>query len=241
VIVNVNSRIVQNNLSKASPDVKSSGSCNTLSYSMINAAYTKSIVIATQNRGKLREFKNMLSWLPVRLLSLSDFPNVVEVDEVGSSFVENAVLKAQGYAAQTGLIALADDSGLEVNALGGAPGVYSARYAGSTASDELRVEKLLHELSLTGDTERRARFVCVIAIFDQTTGNTITFDGICEGHIARAPYGENGFGYDPIFVSDGYNDTFAGLSTEIKQQISHRSRALKAATAYLAQLVSDRA
>lgn len=219
--------------------MKSRGTCNTLEYSMINAAYTKSILIATQNRGKLREFKNMLSMLPMRLLSLSDFPDVVEVDEVGVSFAENAVLKAQGYAAQTGLVALADDSGLEVSALGGAPGVYSARYAGSMASDELRVEKLLKELSLTEDTERRARFVCVIAIFDQLTGKTVTFDGICEGHIAHEPHGENGFGYDPVFVPDGYIDSFAALSTDIKQQISHRSRALKAATVYLDQLVSN--
>jgi XTP/dITP diphosphohydrolase len=207
----------------------------------MNHPATSSLLLATQNRGKLLEFKDMLSMVPVHLWSLQDFPNLVEVEEVGRSFKENAILKAKGYAAQTGLVTLADDSGLEVNALGGAPGVLSARYAGDLASDAERINKLLTELSLRKDADRRARFVCVIAIFDSRTSKIVTFNGTCEGRIASEPHGKNGFGYDPVFIPDGYSESFGSLSTAIKQQISHRSHALRAAGAFLRDLIASHA
>lgn len=191
------------------------------------------IVIATHNTGKLREFQSLLAGIATRLRSLNDFPSIADVEETGKTFSENALLKAQTYAAQTGLWTLADDSGLEVDALGGAPGIFSARYAGAGASDATRINRLLDELSRTGDTERRARFVCVIAIAGPTMKEAQMFTGTCAGRIASAPRGTHGFGYDPIFVPDGYTESFGELSPEIKQEISHRARALKAARAFL--------
>lgn len=195
---------------------------------------TKELLIATRNAGKVCEVEMLLERLPLRLRSLSEFPEIVEVEETGATFAENAALKARGYAAQTRLWTLADDSGLEVEALGGAPGVFSARYAGGAcASDGERIVHLLTELSRTGDTERRARFVCVIAITDPDARLVNTSTGTCEGSIALAPRGMNGFGYDPIFIPDGYQQSFGELSPEIKQHISHRARALEAARSFL--------
>ncbi|MBV9959703.1 MAG: RdgB/HAM1 family non-canonical purine NTP pyrophosphatase [Acidobacteria bacterium] len=191
------------------------------------------ILIATYNPGKLREFRSMLAGFPFALRGLNDFPAVTEVEETGSSFEENALLKARGYAKQTGHLTLADDSGLEVAALGGAPGVFSARYAGAEATDSERTLKLLEELSHTGDAERRARFVCVIALANDATPDTQTFKGICEGRIAHSPCGTQGFGYDPVFIPDGYQETFGELPASIKHSLSHRARALAAARAYL--------
>jgi XTP/dITP diphosphohydrolase len=204
----------------------------------MNQPTNSTLLLATLNRGKLREFQDMLSLIPVQLRNLMDFPNLVEVEEVGHSFRENAILKAKGYAEQTGLITLADDSGLEVQALGGAPGVLSARYAGEQASDAARIDKLLTELSLTRDAERRARFVCVIAIFDSTTKKLVTFEGTCAGRIAHEPLGTHGFGYDPIFIPDGYTESFGSLSCSIKDKISHRGVALTAASAYLGEIIT---
>ncbi|MBV9209056.1 MAG: XTP/dITP diphosphatase [Acidobacteria bacterium] len=192
-----------------------------------------SILIATHNEGKLREFQSLLAESSYRLHSLKDFPSVAEVEETGDTFAANAMLKAIGYAAQTGLLTLADDSGLEVVALGGAPGVYSARYAGAEATDAERTVKLLSELSGTPDEERRARFVCVIALADASGTQIETFTGACEGSIAREPRGTHGFGYDPIFIPDGYQETFGQLPTAVKQKISHRARALTKAQAFL--------
>ena len=198
---------------------------------------TLSLLLATYNRGKLREFQDLLSMLPLQLWSLTDFPNLSEVEEVGRSFTENAILKARGYAAQTRLLTLADDSGLEVDALGGAPGILSARYAGEVASDADRVNKLLTELSSTNDVKRRARFICVIAVFDSRTRKIVTFNGKCEGHIAYEPHGINGFGYDPVFIPDGYAESFGTLSASIKQRISHRSHALRGAAVFLREII----
>lgn len=191
------------------------------------------ILIATRNMGKLLEFQQMLESLPFILRSLDDFPFASEVEETGQSFLENALLKAQVYAAQTGLRTLADDSGLEVDALGGAPGIYSARYGGAEASDADRVAKLLRELSSTGDRARRARFVCVIALSATEAREVKTFTGTCEGRIALEPRGTNGFGYDPVFVPDGYEESFGELSPDIKHEISHRARAIEAAKNFL--------
>lgn len=184
------------------------------------------LLIATKNAGKIKELEEPLAELPVRLHSLRDFPNVIEPDETGATFVENAVLKAKYYALQTGLRALADDSGLEVEALNGAPGVFSARYAGDEAKDADRIEKLLKELAETQDENRCARFVCAMAVADETGEIEFAEEGVCEGKIALLPRGANGFGYDPVFIPDGYAETFGELSGGIKRRISHRARAL---------------
>ena len=191
------------------------------------------LVIATRNQGKLLELRTIIRELPLVLLDLHSFPSAQTIPETGATFAENASLKAAGYAVQTGEMTLADDSGLEVDALGGAPGVLSARYAGEGASDAERVNKLLAELSRLNSRERTARFVCVIAIADRAGVILNLSKGICEGRIAAAPRGSNGFGYDPIFVPRGFDQTFAELSAPVKSGISHRGKALRAATGFL--------
>ena len=198
-------------------------------------SYFSELLVATRNPGKILELESLLGMLRLRLRSLAEFPSIPEVDETGTTFTENAVLKAVSYARQSKLWTLADDSGLEVEALGGAPGVYSARYAGPTATDAERVTLLLEELSRTNDRERRARFVCVIAIAAPDGEVAHVEQGTCDGHLSHAPRGSGGFGYDPIFIPDGYSQTFGELPAEIKQSISHRARALKAASAFLRQ------
>ncbi|PYS52107.1 MAG: non-canonical purine NTP pyrophosphatase, RdgB/HAM1 family [Acidobacteria bacterium] len=191
------------------------------------------LLIATRNEGKVAELRPMLVELPLSLRSLKEFPEIDEVEETGTTFSENAALKARSYAEQTRLWTLSDDSGLEVYALGGAPGVYSARYGGADLSYDERIKRLLDELSQTGSDDRRARFVCVIAIAN-AQGEIINLStGTCEGTIARAPRGTNGFGYDPIFVPDDYEQTFGELLAEIKEKISHRAIALEAARSFL--------
>ena len=184
------------------------------------------ILIATKNTGKVKEIKEMLAELPFRLQNLSDFLEIIEPEETGATFAENAALKARYYALQSGIWALADDSGLEVAALNNAPGIYSARYAGENASDSERIVKLLQELDRTGDENRRARFVCAMAIADKTGAIRFAAKGFCDGKIAFEAVGENGFGYDPIFIPDGFAETFGELSNDIKQRISHRKRAI---------------
>ncbi len=199
---------------------------------MFTPTYSQ-LLIATNNAGKIRELNGLLADLPLRLRQLSEFPQIREVEETGKTFAENASLKARLYGRETNLWTLADDSGLEVDALDGAPGVLSARYAGRNASDEERNARLLAELNLTGDEQRKARFICAIALYDPAAGTTEIFDGRCEGHIAKHPRGHNGFGYDPLFIPSGYEHTFGQLSETVKQQISHRSRALAAVRLYL--------
>jgi XTP/dITP diphosphohydrolase len=191
------------------------------------------LLVATRNAGKLREVRSLLSDLSVRLLSLSEFPATTEVEETGQTFAENAALKASAYATQTGRLTLADDSGLEVDALGGAPGVLSARYAGAGASDAERNARLLAELAGTTEPNRRARFVCCIAIADDAANLLHISTGICEGHIAYEPRGANGFGYDPLFIPDGHAQSFGELSQEVKQRLGHRARALAHARVFL--------
>jgi XTP/dITP diphosphohydrolase len=167
------------------------------------------------------------------LRSLRDFDGVGVAEEHADTYSGNAILKAQFYARAVGLTALADDSGLEVEALGGAPGVLSARYAGEHASDADRRALLLSELAKVGSDNRRARFVCAIAVA-RANGEIVNLsEGICEGTITFAPRGSSGFGYDPLFLPDGYDQTFAELSDEIKNQISHRARALIKVRDYL--------
>ncbi|MDQ3754573.1 MAG: XTP/dITP diphosphatase [Acidobacteriota bacterium] len=191
------------------------------------------LLLATHNAGKIKELTQLLQGIPVALRNLSEFPAVLEVAETGATFAENATLKARQYAEQTGMLALADDSGLEVDALGGAPGVFSARYGGTTATDAERVRRLLHELANVPPENRRARFVCVAALAAPDHAATRTFRGVCAGHIAFHPQGANGFGYDPIFIPEGYEQTFGQLPDTVKQQVSHRARALAAVRDYL--------
>jgi XTP/dITP diphosphohydrolase len=185
-----------------------------------------SLVVGTNNAGKFDEIKTILGDLPVRLHSLKEFGNARTAEERGDTYAENAISKAQQYSAATGLWTLADDSGLEVEALGGAPGVFSARYAGEGASDHDRRVLLLSELSKLSGGTRSARFICVIALVDQKQNLINISEGTCSGRISETPKGTGGFGYDPIFVPDGYDLTFAELAPRLKNLISHRARAL---------------
>ena len=191
------------------------------------------LFVATSNAGKVRELAELLAALPLRLRTLSDFPGAPEVEETGATFAENARLKAVGYGEHARLLTLADDSGLEVAALNGGPGVRSARYAGDSATDADRVELLLRELSRADSRDRRARFVCAVALHDPLTGATEVFAGDCPGRITHAPRGTNGFGYDPVFIPDGHSQTFAELPAAVKHQISHRARALRLARDFI--------
>jgi XTP/dITP diphosphohydrolase len=183
------------------------------------------LLIATRNKGKVKEIEELFRGTSQRLLSLNDF-SVEEVEETGSTFEENAVLKATGYAIQTGVWTLADDSGLEVDVLDNAPGVFSARYAGIGSTDEENNRKLLLELSKKTDCNRNARFVCVVAV-SYPNGNLIfSSEGVCSGTIADSASGSNGFGYDSLFVPIGQDRTFGLFTMDEKNQISHRSKAL---------------
>jgi XTP/dITP diphosphohydrolase len=196
----------------------------------------RSLLLGTRNPGKVIEISNILAGSGWSFSSLQEFPQVGEAEENFVTFAENAIAKAQFYASATGLCALADDSGLEVAALGGAPGVFSARYAGKDATDADRRVLLLSELAKTDDTNRRARFVAVVAI--STPGGEVlnVSEGICEGTITFAPRGTGGFGYDPLFIPDGYDETFAELPDAVKNLISHRARALMRTREFLSQL-----
>jgi len=182
------------------------------------------LVIATRNRGKVAEIAALLDGFPVTVKNLDDFGPIPPVEEDGDTFDENAYKKASFTARVLGLPALADDSGLVVEALGGAPGVHSARYAGENASDQQRCRKLLDEMA--NQTDRRAAFECVISIA-VPTGPALTYEGRCEGVIADRPAGSNGFGYDSIFFYPPLKKTFAQLSREEKSRVSHRGRALR--------------
>jgi XTP/dITP diphosphohydrolase len=183
------------------------------------------LVIATRNIGKLREFRSLLSSTGWQILGLSDISSEKEHEEIGASFAENARLKALAYSADTDLPVLADDSGLEVAALGGRPGIHSARYAGPETSDSDRIRKLLSELDASGGP-RDARFVCTLAIA-QTGRLLLEAAGECRGLIAREPRGSSGFGYDPIFFFPELQRTYAELSESEKNLVSHRARAVR--------------
>lgn len=184
------------------------------------------VLIATRNRGKLAEIREILSVPGLELLAPEAVGNLPEVEEDGDTFEANAVKKAVTLARASGMLTLADDSGLEVDALGGAPGVYSARYAGEPSDDAANNAKLLDALG--GEPNRHARFRCVIALATPD-GASSTVDGRCEGSIADAPQGRGGFGYDPLFVPDGFSQSFGELDSTVKHRISHRGAALRAA------------
>lgn len=190
------------------------------------------LLLGTRNPGKLREITSILEGLGWSFSSLHEFDHVGPAEENAATYSENAIAKARFYAAATGLVALADDSGLEVAALDGAPGVYSARYAGEHASDADRRQLLLSELS--NNPDRRARFVSVVAIADPAGTVLNVSEGICNGTLTFAPRGTGGFGYDPLFIPDGYTQTFAELPDSVKNRISHRARALVQTKEFLA-------
>lgn len=183
------------------------------------------IVIASKNQGKIKEFSSLLSILNVSFLSLLDFPEIGEIPEEGKTFAENALKKASVVAQTTGLPALADDSGLVVDALGGKPGVYSARYAGEPKDDFKNIQKLLKELENVPDSQRTARFVAALCLYFPD-GAVLTSEGECAGIILNEMRGSGGFGYDPVFYLPEYGKTMAELPLEVKNKISHRSRAL---------------
>jgi XTP/dITP diphosphohydrolase len=185
------------------------------------------IVLATRNKKKIEEIRRITADLPVSILSLDNFPDCPETVEDRETFEGNAIKKAVEVCECTGKPALADDSGLEVDALGGAPGVYSARYAGHAGSgnDVRNYEKLLSELKNVPDEKRGARFVCCMALAFPD-GSVKTFFGYAEGSIGHEPKGETGFGYDPVFVPKGHKNTFAEMSGNEKDRLSHRGKAL---------------
>jgi XTP/dITP diphosphohydrolase len=198
------------------------------------------LLVATNNPGKVREFQELLTDLPIEITFPEREGLVLEVVESGQTFEENARIKALAYARASGLLTLADDSGLEVDALDGEPGVRSARYAGPKATDVDRYTKLLAALAGVPVGKRAARFRCVVALA-RPDGAVHTADGTCEGEIGLEPRGEHGFGYDPIFVVAGHGkQTMAELPPDLKNRISHRARALSAARSLLAQLLDTR-
>src|SRR5687768_13318664 len=197
------------------------------------------LLLGTRNPGKVKEITNILRDSGWSFCSLREFESVGTAEENADTYAANAMAKARFYAVATGLWALADDSGLEVEALGGGPGVLSARYAGENASDADRRELLLSELAKTGDTNRRARFVSVVAIGAADGSIVNVSEGICEGTITFASRGHGGFGYDPLFIPTGYDQTFAELPENIKNSISHRALALLQTTSFLRSIASD--
>jgi XTP/dITP diphosphohydrolase len=189
---------------------------------------SRQLLIATHNHGKLREYTDLLVGLPFELLTLDDVRLEGEVEETGATCLENARLKAETYARRSGLLTLADDSGLQVDALGGEPGVHSKRYAGENKTDAERNQFLLSKLRAMSPDQRGARFRCAIVIADPE-GHTWSSEGTCEGEIAFEPRGEFGFGYDPVFILREGGMRMAELPTAEKNRLSHRARAAKGA------------
>lgn len=196
------------------------------------------IVLATGNRGKVEELKYILKDLDAQVISLNEFPQVGDIIEDGATFEENAIKKAKAVSDATGLVAVADDSGLEVDFLNGAPGVYSARFAGEDKDDEENNNKLLSLLAGQPPEKRSARFKCVIAV-SCPKGQLYTAEGTCEGVIAEDKKGEGGFGYDPLFIVPEYNKTFGELEPHIKNIISHRAKALEKIKPILEDIIKE--
>ncbi len=213
-----------------------------------NSISVMEIVLATRNKKKIEEMQRILSGMDINILSMDDFPSCPEVEEDMDTFEGNAIKKAVSAARFTNKMAVADDSGLEVYALNGAPGVRSARYAGERANDSANIEKLLNEMRDISDGQRGARFVCCIALaFPDASsvplrikgerGKILTFFGFAEGVIGRETKGKMGFGYDPVFYPKGHNKSFAEMSSEQKDALSHRGNALEKLKKYLMSLL----
>jgi XTP/dITP diphosphohydrolase len=183
------------------------------------------LVLATRNKGKVREIGSSLAIPSLTFQSLNDFPDLPEVIEDGSTFLENALKKARTISNSLNVPVLADDSGLVVDVLQGAPGIFSARFAGPKARDQENNEKLIDLLKRVPEEKRTARFVCVLVFYDPS-GQWVQTEGICEGLIAEAPRGDQGFGYDPVFYLPEFQKTMAQLPLETKNQISHRAKAM---------------
>lgn len=197
----------------------------------------KTLLIATHNQGKIREYQQLLADLPFTVVSLRQLHITQDVEETGTTFAENAILKATQYAQLSGLLTWADDSGLEIDALQGRPGVYSARYGGHGLSDKERYELVLAELKATASPPWSARFRCVVALaFPDETVETV--EDTVEGEITDQPRGEHGFGYDPIFFLPEFNATIAQVAPEIKNAISHRGKAALKAKKLLEEWVT---
>ncbi len=193
---------------------------------------TTTLLIASTNQGKVREFHSLASGLKLEMVSMSDIGPMPEVAETGATFAENARTKAAAYAISSGLMTIADDSGLEVDALGGRPGVLSARYGGDVPFAE-KIRLILDDLRDVAAPARTARFRCSIAVADPSGRIVCEADGVCEGTIAQEPFGEGGFGYDPVFVPNGYVETFGQLGPEVKDSLSHRANAFLQIIPYL--------
>ena len=196
------------------------------------------LVLASGNKGKLAEFQRLLEGLDVQIHSMKEYPEIGEIVEDGSTFAENALIKARAVCKATGKPAMADDSGLAVDALNGAPGIYSARFAGEQRSDADNNAKVLQLLEGVEDSKRTARFFCVIAIV-LPDGREYTAEGTCEGTILHALQGEGGFGYDPLFYVESLDKTFAELTMEEKNRISHRGHANRKAVEIIRGLKSE--
>ncbi len=196
------------------------------------------ILISTRNQGKVDEIAAIMKGFPTEFLSLADVSDVPEVTEDGETFEENAIKKALIVAESTGIVTLADDSGLCIDALNGRPGVMSARYAGETASDAEKCATVLAEMQEVPDELRTARFVCVLALATPE-GDLKLFRGACEGTITREARGKAGFGYDPIFYYPEIGCTFAQMDRDTKNRVSHRGKALEQLAAYLWELTSE--
>lgn len=196
----------------------------------------KRIVLATKNKGKIKEMRELLAPMNIEVLSLADFSPVDDAEENGATFAENAMLKARYYFAHTGTLCLADDSGLEVDALGGRPGVYSARYSGEDATDAANNAKVLREMEGIEKDKRTARFRCAMALVGE--GIELTTDGTCEGTLLTEERGQGGFGYDPIFYVPKFDRTLAEMSSEEKNSISHRGAAVRKMADLIAEMMA---
>lgn len=193
------------------------------------------ILLATTNKGKIRELEELLKNTDIAIMSLSDLPDYIEVAETGKTFAENAFIKARAVCALSQIVTLADDSGLEVDALDGAPGVYSARYAGEPKSDQRNIDKLLKDLEGIPEEKRSARFRCCLAVVCPDGREYVT-EGSVEGRILFAEKGNDGFGYDPVFYLPDMGKTMAELSLDQKNELSHRAKAFAKAVPILADL-----
>ena len=196
----------------------------------------KRIVLATKNKGKIKEMRELLALMNIEVLALADFLPVDDAEENGATFAENAMLKARYYFAHTGTPCLADDSGLEVDALGGRPGVYSARYSGADATDAANNAKVLREMEGIEKDKRTARFRCAMAFVGE--GVELTTDGTCEGTLLTEERGQGGFGYDPIFYVPKFDRTLAEMSSEEKNSISHRGAAVRKMADLIAEMMA---
>ncbi|MBI4309985.1 MAG: XTP/dITP diphosphatase [Candidatus Omnitrophica bacterium] len=191
------------------------------------------LMVASRNKGKVGEIKGLLAGLPFKVSSLLDYPKLPDIVEDGATYKANALKKATQIAKRTGKVTMADDSGIEVKALGNAPGIYSARFAGKGASEQDKNRKLFQMLKNVPMSRRQARYRCVIVLVDAKGRAISTVQGTCSGYITTKERGKNGFGFDPLFLVRRYNKTFGELPSSVKAKISHRARALKKFKAFI--------